>query len=220
MQEKTKKSFKAFPKSKVGELYAILSEHIIPKPELQFGSALDLLVAVLLSAQCTDKAVNKATTELWKTVRTPEDYLSLGQEGLEKAIRSIGFHHVKAAHILGLCRKLLDEFNGQVPDSREQLMTLPGVGRKTANVVLNLWFRQETLAVDTHIFRVAHRTGLSNGATPDDVEQDLTALTPKKYLLDAHHYLLLHGRYTCQARAPKCAECPIQALCRKNLESK
>jgi len=197
----------------VTAIYQALAAAIQPKPELEYGSALDLLVAVVLSAQCTDKAVNKVTAQLWQNVRTPRDYLALGQEGLEHAIRSIGLYRNKAKSILGLCAKLIEDFHGEVPNTREELMKLPGVGRKTASVVLNVWFRQPVIAVDTHIFRVAHRLGLSNAPTADEVSSDLENITPAKYKLDAHHYLLLHGRYTCQARIPKCDQCVLARLC-------
>ena len=203
----------ALPNKQVTAIYRALSEAIQPKPELSFGSALDLLVAVVLSAQCTDKAVNKVTSRLWQTIRTPQDYLDLGQEGLENAIRSIGLYRNKAKNILGLCAKLNEDFRREVPDTREDLMKLPGVGRKTASVVLNVWFRQPVIAVDTHIFRVAHRTGLSNAPTADEVSQELEKITPAKYRLDAHHYLLLHGRYTCLARNPKCSQCVLARFC-------
>ena len=216
MNENHKKVYKSLPKSKIKALFDTLAAHIDPKPELKFNSALDLLVAVVLSAQCTDKAVNKATAELWKTVRTPQDYINLGQEKLENAIHSLGFHKVKAEHIIALCKILLEKYNGNVPQSREELTTLPGVGRKTASVVLNVWFKQPTIAVDTHIFRVSHRVGLSNALTPDETSVELENITPKEHLLNAHHYLLLHGRYTCQARSPKCEQCSIEKLCRKN----
>jgi len=190
-----------------------LASAIEPKGELQYGTALDLLVAVVLSAQCTDKAVNKVTSVLWKNVRTVDDYLALGEERLCQAIRSIGFHTVKARHIIGLCRKLKDEFGGQVPSTREELMTLPGVGRKTANVVLNIWFGQPVIAVDTHVGRVARRTGLSSHNEPDKVEADLMKAVPKEYLLDGHHYLLLLGRYVCRAQKPLCGNCPVAKWC-------
>ncbi len=213
MAEKSAENVKLLNKRQATRIYDVLSQSIDPKPELKFRSALDLLVAVVLSAQCTDKAVNKATAELWKRVRTAQDYLALGQEKLEEAIRSIGLYRNKAKSVLGLCAKLVAEHGGEVPSTREELMALPGVGRKTANVVLNLWFRQPVIAVDTHIFRVAHRLRLSDKPTPEEVELDLMRLTPEKYLLDAHHYLLLHGRYTCQARTPQCARCSLASLC-------
>ncbi|MBR0458622.1 MAG: endonuclease III [Victivallales bacterium] len=213
MSEKQSENVKLLDKRQATKIYQVLSQHIQPKPELQFRSALDLLVAVVLSAQCTDKAVNAATEKLWKHVRTAQDYLALGQKKLEEAIHSIGLYRNKAKSVLGLCEKLVAEHGGEVPSTREELMALPGVGRKTANVVLNLWFKQPVIAVDTHIFRVAHRLRLSDKPTPEEVELDLMQVTPKKYLLDAHHYLLLHGRYTCQARTPQCGRCPLSKLC-------
>ena len=216
MNAKSKKGYRALAHENIEPLFQALTKAIDPKPELHFESALDLLVAVVLSAQCTDKAVNKATAELWKTVRTAQDYLDLGQEKLEKAIHTLGFYRVKAEHLLGLCRKLIDDFQGEVPQTREELTQLPGVGRKTANVVLNVWFHQPTLAVDTHIFRVAHRLGLSKAPTPEKVELDLLKCVPEPYLPNAHHYLLLHGRYICTARAPHCQECVVRGICPKN----
>lgn len=190
-----------------------LSLAIEPKGELNYGSALDLLVAVVLSAQCTDKAVNKVTAVLWQKTRTVDDYISLGEDGLAQAIHSIGFHTVKAKHIIGLCKKLKTDFGGQVPSTREELMTLPGVGRKTANVVLNIWFGQPVIAVDTHVGRVARRTGLSKHIEPDKVEEDLMKAVPKTYLKDGHHYLLLLGRYICRAQKPLCGKCPVAKWC-------
>ena len=200
----------------VTRLYAGLAAVIRPEPELHFSSAFELLIAVLLSAQCTDKAVNKVTEQLWKTLHTPQDFLALGQEALEQAIHSLGFYHAKAKHIMGLCASLVENHGGQVPDSFEALTALPGVGTKTANVVLNLWFGHPTIPVDTHIFRVAHRIGLSMASTPEAVELELEAITPVQYAHDAHHLLLLHGRYTCKARKPDCAACPVAAICHKN----
>ena len=190
-----------------------MASAIEPKGELSYSSALDLLVAVVLSAQCTDKAVNKVTEHLWKKVRTADDYIALGEEGLAQAIHSIGFHTVKARHIIGLCRKIKSDFGGQVPSTREELMSLPGVGRKTANVVLNIWFGQPVIAVDTHVGRVARRTGLSSHDEPDKVEEDLMKAVPEKYLKDGHHYLLLLGRYTCRAQKPLCSQCPVAKWC-------
>ena len=193
--------------------WSALAAAIEPRGELHYGSALDLLVAVVLSAQCTDKAVNKVTEQLWQKVRTVDDYIAMGEEGLAQAIHSIGFHTVKARHIIGLCRKLKADFGGQVPSTREELMSLPGVGRKTANVVLNIWFGQPVIAVDTHVGRVARRTGLSLHNEPDKVEEDLMKAVPKKYLRDGHHYLLLLGRYICRAQKPLCSKCPVSKWC-------
>ena len=212
----TKKTTCGFTSRQINRLYKQLSTVITPAPELHFSSAFELLIAVLLSAQCTDKAVNKVTEQLWKTLHTPQDFINLGQTALEEAIHSLGFYHTKAKHIIELCASLLEKHNGEVPDSFEELTALSGVGTKTANVVLNLWFGHPTIPVDTHIFRVAHRTGLSNAPTPEAVERELESITPVKYARDAHHLLLLHGRYTCKSRKPDCEQCPIADLCPKN----
>ena len=204
--------------SQVEQLFDILSEHISPRCELEHRNVLDLLVAVVLSAQTTDKQVNVVTTELWKKCKTCQDYLALGEDGVAEAIRRIGLYRNKAKSVIGVCQKLLSDFGGEVPRTREELMTLPGVGRKTANVVLNVGFGQPTLAVDTHVFRVANRTGLVCEPTVEGVERALLERVPKKHLLYAHHYLLLHGRYTCKARSPECESCPINAVCRKLIE--
>lgn len=193
--------------------YSRLASVIVPKAELNFSSAFELLVAVLLSAQCTDKSVNRVTSQLWQKLHTPQDFLDFGQENLETAIRSIGFYHVKAAHIIQLCKMLIEKHNGEVPDTHDELVALPGVGNKTANVVLNLWFGRPTIPVDTHIFRVSHRCGLSAGKTPDAVEKDLEANTPAQFAKDAHHLLLLHGRYTCKAKSPLCDQCVVKKFC-------
>ncbi len=215
MSEKKHKHSCDFSKKQVEKLYSQLATVINPAPELHFSSAFELLIAVLLSAQCTDKAVNKVTEELWKTLHTPQDFIALGQEALEEAIHSLGFYHAKAKHIIELCKALVEKHQGSVPCTFEELTALSGVGTKTANVVLNLWFGKPTIPVDTHVFRVAHRTGLSSAPTPEAVEQELEALTPAKYARDAHHLLLLHGRYTCKARKPDCGTCTIAALCHK-----
>ena len=215
MSEKKHKHPCGFSAQKVDKLYSQLAAVITPAPDLHFSSAFELLIAVLLSAQCTDKAVNKVTEELWKTLHTPQDFIVLGQEALEEAIHSLGFYHAKAKHIIELCNVLVEKHQGTVPGTFEELTALSGVGTKTANVVLNLWFGKPTIPVDTHVFRVAHRTGLSSALTPEAVEQELEALTPAKYARDAHHLLLLHGRYTCKARKPDCNTCPIADLCRK-----
>ncbi len=195
------------------ELYRRLAEVIDPKPELNFRNRLELIVAVVLSAQATDKSVNAATQSLFERCKTPQDYLDLGQAGLEEATRTIGLYRNKAKSILGLCRKLLDDFGGEVPGTLQELLSLPGVGLKTAYVVLNLGFGQPVIAVDTHIFRVANRTTVALAKTPEEVSALLMKRTPKEYLLNAHHYLLLHGRYTCTARAPHCATCVLAELC-------
>jgi len=200
---------------KIAALYQALAAVIDPKPELHFTNNLELLVAVVLSAQTTDKAVNAVTAGLFQRCRTPQDYLELGEDGLAEATRSIGLYRNKSRAIVGLCRRLLERHGGQVPGERESLLALPGVGVKTANVVLNQGFGVPVIAVDTHIFRVSKRTGLAVEATPEATGEVLMALTPKQYLLDAHHYLLLHGRYTCTARNPKCDGCPIASICMK-----
>ena len=198
---------------KTRELYRRLAEVIDPKPELHFRNRLELIVAVVLSAQATDKSVNAATESLFERCKTPQDYLALGQNGLEEATRTIGLYRNKAKSILGLCQKLIDDFGGEVPGTLEELLSLPGVGLKTAYVVLNLGFGQPVIAVDTHIFRVANRTALAPAKTPEEVSALLMKRTPKEYLLNAHHYLLLHGRYTCTARNPKCDSCVLADFC-------
>lgn len=192
------------------QLFARLAARIDPKPELHFNTPLDLLVAVVLSAQTTDKAVNAVTAQLWQLCRTPQDYLNLGSERLQQLCRSIGLFRNKTRAILGLCHMILRDFKGQVPQDAESLMRLPGVGRKTANVVLNVAFGHPVIAVDTHVFRVANRTGLAIANTPDRVASLLQQRTPASYLPVAHHLLLLHGRYCCTARQPHCADCPLQ----------
>ena len=184
-----------------------------PRTELHYRSPFELLVAVILSAQATDKSVNKATAGLFRAADTPAAMLALGVEGLSHHIRSIGLYNSKAKNIIETCRLLLERHAGSVPASREDLERLPGVGRKTANVVLNTAFGQATMAVDTHIFRVANRTGLAAGKTPRAVEDRLLKVVPPEFLKDAHHWLILHGRYTCKARNPACPACVINELC-------
>ena len=201
-------------KSDISAFFAILqAANPHPKTELEYSSHFELLAAVLLSAQATDVDVNKATRKLFAVANTPQAMLDLGLEGLEGYIQTIGLYRSKAKHLLQTCQILLDRFDGQVPNTREALETLPGVGRKTANVVLNVAFGQPTMAVDTHIFRVSNRTGLAPGATPLAVEQALLKRVPKEYLQHAHHWLILLGRYVCQARKPRCWECSVAAHC-------
>jgi endonuclease-3 len=184
-----------------------------PASELAYSSVFELLAAVLLSAQATDVSVNKATRRLFPVANTPAKLLALGEAGLAEHIRTIGLYRTKAKNLLATCRILLEQHGGAVPRSREALEALPGVGRKTANVVLNVAFGEPTCAVDTHIFRVGNRTGLAPGRTPLAVEQQLMRRVPKEFLADAHHWLILHGRYVCVARRPKCWECAIAAQC-------
>jgi endonuclease-3 len=184
-----------------------------PQTELEYTSVFELLAAVLLSAQATDVGVNKATRRLFALAPTPQAMLALGLERVTELIRTIGLFRTKARHLLQTCRILVDEHGGQVPRSREALEALPGVGRKTANVVLNVAYGEPTMAVDTHIFRVANRTGLAPGRTPLAVEQGLLKRVPAGYLVDAHHWLILHGRYVCQARRPLCGQCAVRACC-------
>lgn len=184
-----------------------------PTTELAYDSVFELLVAVILSAQATDKGVNKATAKLFPVANTPEAIYALGVEGLNTYIKTIGLYNSKGKNIIETCRILIEKHDSQVPDNRADLEALPGVGRKTANVVLNTAFRQLTMAVDTHIFRVANRTGIAKGKNVLEVEQSLLRHVPKRYLLDAHHWLILHGRYVCVARKPKCGTCNIMDLC-------
>lgn len=184
-----------------------------PTTELLYRTPFELLVAVVLSAQATDKGVNLATRKLFPVANTPEKILALGEEGLRDYIKTIGLYQSKGKHIIQTCRILIDEHGSEVPADRESLEKLPGVGRKTANVILNTAFGQPTIAVDTHIFRVANRTKLAPGKTPLEVEKKLLKFVPDEYKKDAHHWLILHGRYTCIARKPKCNECVIADLC-------
>jgi len=184
-----------------------------PTTELNYDSAFELLIAVILSAQATDVGVNKATARLFPQANTPEAILALGEAGLKEHIKTIGLYNSKAANILKTCRLLVDQHHSQVPEQREALEALPGVGRKTANVVLNTAFGHPTMAVDTHIFRVANRTKLAPGKTVRAVEDKLMKVVPKEFMQDAHHWLILHGRYTCKARKPECPGCVIADLC-------
>ncbi|WP_019573180.1 endonuclease III [Curvibacter lanceolatus] len=184
-----------------------------PNTELEYTTVFELLAAVLLSAQATDVGVNKATRRLFPVAGTPEKILALGLEGLEDSIKTIGLYHSKARHLLETCRMLVEQHGGQVPRTREALEALPGVGRKTANVVLNVAFGEPTMAVDTHIFRVSNRTGLAPGKNPLEVEKQLLKRVPPAYAVDSHHWLILHGRYVCQARKPQCWHCSVAAWC-------
>ena len=184
-----------------------------PRTELVYASPFELLVAVVLSAQATDRSVNLATAELFRAAATPAAILGLGRRGLERYIRRIGLYRTKAKNILATCRLLLEKHRGEVPGTRAELEALPGVGRKTANVILNTAFGQPTIAVDTHIFRVANRTGLAPGRDVLAVEEKLLKVVPEEFRLDAHHWLILHGRYVCMARKPDCPQCLIRDLC-------
>lgn len=185
----------------------------LPASELEYSTVFELLVAVLLSAQATDAGVNKATRRLFPVANTPQAILALGRDGLESYIKTIGLYRMKAKHLLETCRILVEQHGGEVPRRREALEALPGVGRKTANVVLNVAFGEETMAVDTHIFRVGNRTGLAPGRNPLEVERKLEERVPKEFRVDAHHWLILHGRYVCVARTPKCWQCAVIRYC-------
>ncbi|WP_312490680.1 endonuclease III [Sphingomonas sp.] len=201
-------------KADIVEFYHRLAEaNPHPETELEFRNPYTLVVAVALSAQATDIGVNKATRALFAEVDTPEKMLELGEEGLKQHIRTIGLFNTKAKNVIALSRMLVDDYGGEVPKDREALERLPGVGRKTANVVLNVAFGQETFAVDTHIFRVCNRTGLAKGKTVLAVEQKLDKATPAPFRVHAHHWLILHGRYVCKARRPECWRCPVADLC-------
>ena len=196
------------------EIFELLKEeNQNPQTELNYTSPFELLISVILSAQATDVGVNKATAKLYHAANTPQAILNLGLDGLKKYIRTIGLFNTKAENIIKTCDILVREHGGQVPSSRKELQALPGVGRKTANVVLNTAFGQPTIAVDTHIFRVSNRTGIASGKTVREVEDRLVRLVPDQYKQDAHHWLILHGRYTCIARKPRCGSCIIHDLC-------
>ena len=212
--KRTRKRLSPTEKTRVAELFRRFSQTIEdPKTELEFQDPFTLVVAVALSAQATDKSVNKATQKLFAVADTPAKMLALGEEGLIPYIASIGLFRTKAKNVIKLSRIVEEEYGGQVPLNRAALQALPGVGRKTASVVLNELRIEPAIAVDTHVFRVSHRLKLSAGKTPDEVEADLMAITPEPYLTRAHHWLILHGRYTCVARRPKCEVCPVRDLC-------
>ena len=204
------------------EIFSRLREHIRqPRSELEYNSNFELLISVLLSAQATDISVNKATAKLYPVANTPQKMLALGETGVKRYIRTIGLFNSKAKNIIATCKILLEQHDGVVPDDRESLEKLPGVGRKTANVILNIAFGQPTIAVDTHIFRVSNRTGIAPGKDVLAVEMKLLKFVAKEFRLDAHHWLILHGRYTCIARKPRCGSCIIEDLCefkQKNIE--
>ena len=202
-------------RAEIVELFSRLRE-LNPRPttELEFTTPFELLVAVVLSAQATDVGVNKATRKLFPVANTPAAILALGETQLKRYISTIGLFNTKAANVIALCKQLLDQYDGEVPNNREALEALPGVGRKTANVVMNTAFGELTMAVDTHIFRVSNRTGLAPGKDVRQVEDNLLHVVPEEFLRDAHHWLILHGRYTCIARKPKCPACPIRDICR------
>jgi endonuclease-3 len=202
-------------KAEVFEFYRRLAEaNPAPETELEYVNPYTLLVAVALSAQATDVGVNKATRSLFAKVKTPQQMIELGEEALKQHIKTIGLFNSKAKNVTAAAHVLVDEFGGEVPQERDKLEQLPGVGRKTANVVLNVAFGQPTIAVDTHIFRVANRTGLAPGKTPRAVEDKLAKVTPEPFVSHAHHWLILHGRYICKARTPECWRCPVADLCR------
>ncbi len=201
-------------KKDIAEFFeALKTNNPKPETELNFANPFELLIAVVLSAQATDISVNKATTKLFPVANTPEAIFALGEEGLKEYIKTIGLFNSKAKNVIKLCEKLINEHNSQVPQTREELEALAGVGRKTANVILNTAFGQPTMAVDTHIFRLGNRLGLAKGKTPLAVEKGLLKAIPPEYLYDAHHWLILHGRYTCLARKPKCPSCLVRHLC-------
>jgi len=201
-------------KNKRHEIFSRLrAENPNPTTELEFSSTFELLISVILSAQATDASVNKATRELYKVANTPQAILELGVDGLKSYIKTIGLFNTKAENVIKTCAALVEKHGGEVPSTREELEALPGVGRKTANVVLNTAFRQPAMAVDTHIFRVSNRTGIAPGKNVLEVEKQLLKRVPEEFLLDAHHWLILHGRYICTARKPRCGACIIYDLC-------
>jgi endonuclease-3 len=209
-----KKRLKPAEQARIAELFERFeAQESDPRTELDYDNPFTLVVAVALSAQATDVSVNKATARLFQVADTPEKMLALGEEGLKPFISSIGLYNTKAKNLIALSRILVEQYGGLVPLEREKLQALPGVGRKTASVVLNELRVEPAIAVDTHVFRVSHRLGLSTGKAPEQVEQDLMAITPEPYLTRAHHWLILHGRYICVARRPRCEVCPVADLC-------
>ena len=202
------------PNKSVRPFFEKLADAIAkPETELEYNSTFELLIAVILSAQATDVSVNLATAKLFPVANTPQAILNLGEEGLKNYIKTIGLYNSKAKNVMKCCQDLVEKFAGEVPDNRADLESLAGVGRKTANVVLNTAFGQPTMAVDTHIFRVGNRTGLATGKNVREVEDKLVERIPDEFIVDAHHYLILHGRYTCKARTPKCGKCPVYDEC-------
>lgn len=205
---------KLLTKEEIHQFFSILKkENPEPVGELDYTNTYTLLVAVALSAQATDKGVNKATKSLFEIVSTPEDMVALGHDGLIEHIKTIGLYNSKAKNVMAAAKMLIKDFGSQVPQDRDSLVKLPGVGRKTANVVLNIAFGQPTIAVDTHLFRLSNRTGLARGKTPDAVEKHLEKRIPKEFLRDSHHWMILHGRYVCKARKPECEACAVYKLC-------
>jgi endonuclease-3 len=209
-----RKTLKPAEQARIAELFARFeADESDPRTELSYASPYELVVAVALSAQATDVSVNKATAKLFQVADTPQEMLALGEAGLKPFISSIGLYNMKAKNVIRMAEILIDQHGGEVPLDREALQALPGVGRKTASVVLNELRIEPAIAVDTHVFRVSHRLGLSTGKTPDKVEAELMAIVPEPYLTRAHHWLILHGRYVCVARRPKCEQCPVADLC-------
>lgn len=199
---------------KINNIFQIFSSHNPnPKTELEYTNHFTLAVAVALSAQATDVSVNKATKALFNKADNPEDMLKLGEEGLKDYIKTIGLYNSKAKNIIAMCKILIEKHNSEIPNTMEELIKLPSIGRKTANVILNCAFSKLTMPVDTHVYRVSHRIGFSNGKTPESVEKDLLKKIPKKWLQYGHHWLILHGRYTCKAKKPLCNECSISSFC-------
>lgn len=207
-------------KKEIEKVFDYFSKTINPKSDLEFSSPFELVVAVILSAQSTDKGVNKATRVLFSVANTPQQILELGLDTFREYIKTIGLYKTKSENILKTCRILVEQYDGQVPDTKEELLSLPGIGIKSANVILNVIYGQPTIAVDTHVHRVSNRIGLVQTDRPEKTEKELLKIVPKKHLMEAHHYLVLHGRYTCTARSPKCATCGIREYCQypdKNL---